>query len=105
MFGAENDITAAICGSNFGSYQAWLLINLGVEEAIIGLDKQFKEKGDLEFQKLVRNLKSIYHKYGNYFKISFLWDKDNILDYKSSPTDEGRDKFLKLFKERVYIYG
>jgi hypothetical protein len=105
MFGAENDITAAICGSNFGSYQAWLLINLGVEEAIIGLDKQFKEKGDLEFQKLVRNLKNIYYKYGNYFKISFLWDKDNILDYKSSPTDEGRDKFLKLFKERIYIYG
>ena len=28
---------------------------------------------------------------------------DNLLDYKMSPIDKGKDIFLKLFKERVYI--
>ena len=106
MFGSENDVSTAICGSSLFSYQAWLLINLGVEEIIIGLDKQFKEKSkkDKEFEKLKKNLTNIYHKYGNYTKISFMFDKNDILGYKSSPTDEGIDKFMRLYKERISLY-
>ena len=62
-FGIENDLSVAVCGSSFIQYQAWLLINLGVEEIIICLDKQFKEIGDSEFKKLVKNLRNIYTKY------------------------------------------
>lgn len=104
MFGAENDISVAICGSSFLAYQAWLLINLGVEEIIVGLDRQFKEKGDDEFKKLTKNLTNIHHKYGNYTKISFMWDKTDILRYKSSPTDEGVGKFMYLYKNRICLY-
>lgn len=104
MFGPENDISVAICGSSFLAYQAWLLINLGVEEIIVGLDKQFKEKGDNEFKKLTKNLANIHHKYGNYAKISFMFDKTDILGYKSSPTDEGVDKFMYLYKNRICLY-
>ena len=104
MFGIENDISCAICGSNFGSYQAWLLINLGVEEIIVGLDKQFKVKGDDEFKKLTKNLTNIYHKYGNYIKISFMWDNQDLLQYKSSPTDEGIEKFMYLYNHRITLY-
>ncbi len=104
MFGPENDISVAICGSSFLAYQAWLLINLGVEEIIVGLDKQFKEKGDNEFKKLTKNLTNIHHKYGNYAKISFMFDKTDILGYKSSPTDEGIEKFMYLYKNRICLY-
>jgi len=104
MFGSDNDISCAICGSNFGSYQAWLLINLGVEEIIVGLDKQFKVKGDDEFKKLTKNLTNIYHKYGNYIKISFMWDNQDLLQYKSSPTDEGIEKFMYLYNHRITLY-
>jgi hypothetical protein len=104
MFGAENDISVAICGSSFLAYQAWLLINLGVEEIIVGPDKQFKEKGDNEFKKLTKNLTNIHHKYGNYAKISFMFDKTDILRYKSSPTDEGVEKFMYLYKNRICLY-
>ena len=32
-----------------------------------------------------------------------MFDKNNLLDYKMSPIDNGKDIFLQLFKERVTI--
>lgn len=33
-----------------------------------------------------------------------MFDKENkYLGYKSSPSDMGKDVFLKLFKERIYL--
>lgn len=104
-FGPENDISVAICGSNFIQYQAWLLIKLGVEEIIVALDKQFQEINDDEFKKLVKNLKGIHKKYGRFVKISFAFDKGNLLGYKESPTDRGAQVFLQLFKERKMLYA
>jgi len=103
-FGEENDLAVAICGSSFINYQAWLLIQLGVEEIIIALDKQFKEPGDEEFQKLVKNLKNIHRKYGKYTKVSYMFDKTGLLGYKDSPIDKSKEVFLQLFKERVNLY-
>ena len=67
------------------------------------MDKQFQEIGDEEWQKWVIKLKTIYNKYGSYVNISYMFDKKGILNYKSSPIDEGKDKFIKLFQERVRI--
>lgn len=103
-FGAENDISVAICGSSFLNYQAWLLIQLGVDEIIIALDKQFQTNTDNEFKKLIKNLKNIHYKYGNYTKISFLFDKTNLLNYKDSPIDQTPEIFLELYKNRVNLY-
>lgn len=104
FFSQENDISVGVCGSAFTNYQAWLLINLGVEEIIIGLDKQFQEKGDQEFKKLVRNLKNIHKKFGHFTVISYLFDKENLLNYKDAPVDQGKDVFLELYKNRVNLY-
>lgn len=104
MFGKDVNIALACCGSAFVSYQAWMLINLGIEEIIVALDRQFQEINDKEHIKLVKNLTNIHKKYGNYVKISFIFDKNMITSYKASPTDEGKDKFLTLFKERVNLY-
>ena len=104
MFGQENNIAVAICGSSFIQYQAWLLINLGVEEIIVALDKQYQEFGDNEHKKLVHNLKQIHKKYGQYVKISYLFDKEDLLDYKDSPTDKGKEIFMELYKRKVSLY-
>ena len=104
-FGEENDLSVACCGSSFINYQAWLLINQGAEEIIICMDKQFKESGDDEFKKLVRNLKQIHKKYGAYTTISYMFDKTGLLGYKDSPIDKGIETFLKLYKERVNLYA
>ena len=102
-FGQKSDISVACCGSNLINYQVKLLLSLGVKEIIIALDKQFQKIGDEEWQKWVIKLKTLYHKYGNYVNISYIFDKENLLAYKSSPIDEGKNKFLTLFNKRIII--
>ena len=73
-----------------------MLLNLGVEEIIIAFDRQFQRIGDAEFLHLKKNLAKLKEKYKNYVNISFIFDKKMITGYKSSPIDEGKEKFLKL---------
>ena len=103
-FGLENDISVAVCGSSFSIFQFWLLFNLGVEEIIFAFDKQFQKIGDDEFKKLIKNYENIYDKYGSYVKITYLFDKWNLLDYKSSPIDHGPDVYMELYRKRVSLY-
>ena len=93
-FGWENNITVACCGSNISNYQMQLLLDVGAEEIIIAFDRQFQEIGDKEFKHLKLNLMKLYNKYKNFAKITFILDKNMITDYKSSPIDEGPEKFL-----------
>lgn len=102
-FGQENDISVACCGSSLSSYQIQLLLDLGVEEIIIAFDKQFKKLGDEEHIAWTRKLKDINKKYSSKVKISFMFDKENLLEYKMSPIDNGKDIFLQLFKRRFSI--
>lgn len=102
-FGIDNDITVACCGSSFSSYQVKLLLDLGIEEIIIAFDKQFKELGDEEHKGWVKKLKEINKKYSSLVKISFMFDKWNLLEYKDSPIDKGPNVFLELFKKRIMI--
>ena len=102
-FGQENDITVAVCGSSLSSYQVQILLDLGVEEIIIAFDKQFQELGDKEHQGWIKKLKDINKKYSKYVKISYMFDKEGLLDYKSSPIDEGKEKFLELFEKRFSL--
>lgn len=100
MFGWENNITVACCGSNISVYQMELLLSLGVKEIVIAFDRQFQYIGDTEWQHLMRNLKKIGINYGKQVIISYIYDNKKITAYKNSPLDEGKDKFLKLFNQR-----
>lgn len=103
FFGLDNDISVACCGSNLINQQVELLIGLGVKEIIVGFDKQFQKVGDDEWKKLTKNFYNIHNRYGGYTQISYLFDDKDLLGYKDSPTDKGKDVFLKLFQERVVI--
>lgn len=103
IFGSENNIAVASCGSAFSLHQFELLRNLGVQEIIFAFDRQFEEVGDKEFQRHVKHIKQLGEKYKNYVTISCIFDKDMITPYKASPIDCGRDVFLKLFQERIYL--
>jgi hypothetical protein len=35
--------------------------------------------------------------------ISFIFDKNMITSYKASPIDEGPEKFIQLYKERIVL--
>lgn len=102
-FGQENNIAVACCGSSISVFQIQQLINCGAEEVIIAFDRQFQEKGDKEYLHLTKNLTNINNKYNKYALISFIFDKHMITGYKSAPIDEGLDKFLTLYKERIIL--
>lgn len=103
LFGKDNNIAVACCGSNISSYQMQLLMDAGVEEVIIAFDRQFQKIGDKEFFHLKDNLLKIRERYKNSTIISFIFDKKMITNYKSAPIDEGKEKFLQLFKERIVL--
>ncbi len=102
-FGEENDISVAVCGSALSSFQVKLLLDLEVEEIIIAFDKQFKELGDKEHTGWVKKLKDINKKYSQYVKVSYMFDKENLLDYKDSPIDKGPETFMTLFDKRISL--
>ena len=102
-FGAENDISVAVCGSSLINYQFELLLSLGVKEIIIAFDKQFETVGDESWKKWTKKLTDIHRKYSPRCQISFMFDKTGELDYKSSPIDHGPETFMKLFKERITL--
>lgn len=103
MFGWNNNISVACCGSSISAHQIQLLLDYNVREIIIALDRQFKRIGDDEYKRLTANLSKINSKYKNDVLISCLLDKKRITGYKASPTDEGKEKFLQLYKERLYL--
>lgn len=102
-FGWENNICVACCGSSLSAHQVQMLLDAGVEEIVVGLDRQFQQIGDEEFKKLKTKLIKLNNKYKNYVNISLIFDKNMITAYKNSPLDEGKDKFLQLFKERIIL--
>lgn len=102
-FGWNNNISVACCGSNISSHQIQLLLDCGAQEIIVAFDRQFQEIGDAEFQHLKLNLLKIRTKFKNDVLISFIFDKNMITGYKDSPIDDGKEKFLQLYKERIFI--
>lgn len=102
-FGIDNDISVAVCGSALIDYQVNLLIAAGAKEIVIAFDKQYQETGDKEWKGLVEKYYSFKNKYGNLINISFIWDKENILNYKDSPIDQGKNNFIKLFINRIFV--
>lgn len=101
--GIEGTIAVGMCGSNLSKYQFQLLLDNGAKEVCIGLDKDFHEPGDEDFDKVVKKLESLYQKYSTYVNISFLFDKENLLGYHNSPTDCGKDAFFYLWRNRVIL--
>lgn len=102
-FGAAANPSVACCGSNLSAYQVQLLLEAGAKEIIIAFDKQYKKTNTEESRIWSKKLTSIHNRYKNEVLISFIWDKENLLNYKSSPIDEGFDKFMHLFKNRILL--
>lgn len=101
FFGKENDISGAVCGCNLINYQFFLLLSLGVEEIIIGFDRQYEKIGDEEYLNWIKKLTNIAKKYSKYCNITFIFDTKNLLDYKDAPVDKGPEVFKQLYKERL----
>ena len=101
IFGRDSNIAVACCGSSITKKQIYQLISLGVTEIIIAFDRQFKEKGTDEFNRYTHLIEGIAKKYKVFVTMSAIYDRNMITGYKSSPIDEGKDKYCKLIQERI----
>ena len=101
----NRNISVAICGSNFSDQQKKMLLDLGIEEVVLCLDRQYEyedsEEGINWKNKIIKNLKGLT----DYCRCSFVWDndQDRLLEYKDSPIDKGKEIFEKLLKNRIQI--
>ena len=90
----------AVCGSNINKFQIDLLMRYcAPTHIVVCFDKEEKKGEDKYFQKLW----NICKKYNNYCNMSFIYDKDELLNMKDSPTDRGEKIFHKLLERRVIV--
>ena len=103
MFGEDN-FTVALCGSNMSNFQKDMILSLGLREVIVALDRQYEKLGNEEHNKWVEHIKkNIILPLVPYVNINIIWDTNNLLDYKDSPTDKGKDILLKLMENKIPV--
>lgn len=102
MFPNAN-IALALSSSNLSNFQIEILKDLGVEEVVIALDKEFDCVGTDEERLYFNKIQKTIINRLNFCTVSLIWDTTNLLNKKDSPTDKGKEVFLQLFKNRKYI--
>ena len=102
MFGHHDNICVATCGSSLHDYQINLLICAGARRILLAYDKEGATKKEAE--NYYSKLRHICNNYKNKIQMGFIQDMDNLLELKDSPTDKGREIFLKLYwKNTVWL--
>lgn len=103
-FGLASDLAVAVCGSSLSRYQFETLQRYHAKEIVIAFDKDYKDNDDeTNVENFIKKMRRINDKYNAKCNLSFIVDVDGLLDYKDSPTDKGKDVFLKLFRNRCYM--
>lgn len=99
----ENNYAVACCGSHVTLQQRDLLLDLGIKEIYIALDKMYNHSGDDLSKNYIKKLSQIGDKFSPYVTTYILWDKENLIEYKSSPSDFGVDTLEKLIESKIEI--
>lgn len=99
----NQNFSVALCGSNISRQQVEMLVNLGVQEVILALDKEFTTLNTMEANIYQEKLERLCAMFSSYAKVSMIWDRWKLLDLKDSPSDKGKEVFVELFKKRRTI--
>lgn len=101
MFSHNENVAVAACGSNISNYQIDLLIKSGAERILIAFDKEGEtwEERQARYKKLY----NLCNKFSYKCQMGFIYDSKNLLELKQSPTDRGKETFLKLYKGAIWL--
>lgn len=103
-FKPDMSIGTALSGSSITDTQIKILISLGIENVVIGTDKEFDEIGSPKEKFYAEKIEKIFvDRLASYFNVFVLWDLDGSLDLKDSPTDKGLETFEKLWKNKILV--
>lgn len=96
----DKSCTVAMLGHNLSDYNLKRLLELGVNEIIIGIDWDWIER-DAEYDKYCDNVNRIYNKCSAYCKVSVMTNPKGHNDYyKWSPYDFSKEQFEWIMKNR-----
>lgn len=97
---SRTNCAVAVCGSSLNKFQLDLLLKeCHPKEIILCFDKEEKKYEEKYFYKLWNMCK----KYNKYCDFSFIYDRENLLEMKNSPSDKGEKIFEQLLKKRVKV--
>lgn len=102
-YGGRNP-SVAICGSSFSRYQMKLILDTCGEdiEFIIAFDKQWSNsEEETQWRKKIERMCKPLIENGK--RVSVMWDRKGLLEYKNAPCDNGKEVFEILLKEREEI--
>ena len=97
----ENNCVVATCGDKFNKFLIKQLVQLGATEIIICYDRMNFDRRSRE--EYFNKLYSMCEKYSRYANFSFIFDRDELLEYKAAPFDSGVETFEKLLNRRVIV--
>ena len=100
------DMSIGVClsGSSLTNKQIEIIKDLNVDEVIIAYDRDWEKLGDETEKYYARKIEeTIVKKLSNQFHISAIWDLYGDLETKQSPTDAGRETFIKLLNNRIIL--
>ena len=101
----DNNFVVACCGSNISNEQIQLLLSLGVEEVILGMDWDFEkyDETDEKYKLYKKKILKLCQKLVPYFTVKVLLPPDENFIYKCSPSDLGKDYLLRSMKNKITV--
>ncbi|MDG4943940.1 hypothetical protein [Staphylococcus agnetis] len=94
----DDNFVVAICGSNVSRYQARLLIDLGIEELIIAIDKEYFINEGIDYEKYMKKVMRIAKHFAPYCRTYHLTDTCGRLGLKQSPLDISKEELEQMMK-------
>ena len=92
----------ALSGSSVSDWQINELMKLDINEVVVGLDKDYRDENgyNIHANMIVKMLSKLLIR----FNVTVIFDDvDGLLNYKDSPTDKGKETFLKLMRTRKVL--
>ncbi|AZV43585.1 hypothetical protein BAOM_2976 [Peribacillus asahii] len=99
----EDNFAVATYGSNLSDYQVNLLLSLGIEEVFIARDKEYEDPESEEAYRYSDKLLRQAMKFTPFVRTYILFDKWDLLGYKCSPADRGKEVLLELMKNKYEV--
>ena len=99
----EQTNSVGMFGLNLNKNRRDMILELGVSEVIIGVDKDYTTIQDKAYTTYLHNVNKIATLFNGYCKVSVLYDNYGLLGYKDSPTDKGKETYEKLYENRMVI--
>ena len=93
----------SLFGWNCNKLRRDMLLDLGIQRVNIALDRQYHKPSGDEFAVYVRQVKKIAALFKPYCQVGIIWDKQDRLGYKDSPSDKGLEVWNQLYQERTIL--